>query len=114
MEDNSGIIMGVFFVLILVIVFIVGASIWAKNKEEEIEEEIQNKAKQGKNKLKSLLLKDNFKTEKTAISYTATIHRLYHKSPQSPRPREAGIRSSCYFCEELLEIITTHFNEKEK
>jgi hypothetical protein len=100
----------IIFVVIIMVILVVMACVNGLRLKRKIEE----KANEGKEKLISLLNKGEFKTEKSAISYTATFHRLYHKASQLPRPREAGIRSSCHFCEELLDTIAIHFDKENE
>jgi len=68
-----------------------------------------DKSEQGKENLKSLLSRGEFKTKKSAISYTATIHRLYHLVGSTRINATGGIRSGCNFCTELIVLINTHF-----
>lgn len=98
MDDSWGVtvvISGFTVVIITLILLILMAAVWVRRKAKEVENEIIEKAKQGEVKFNDLLARGEFKTEKTAISYTASIHRLYHKAPQESRPKETGIRSYC-------------------
>ena|SRR5947199_2355645 len=100
MTTNQTILSIILLVLIISVVAICVEK-WNRNK-------VLEKAEEGKSMMKRLLEKGEFRTEKTAISYTATIHRTSH-IVYRPRPRGTGIRASCPFCEELLILIEDHF-----
>jgi len=101
--------LGILFVCLIATLIVVAAK-YGRNRVKLEEEEVNNKAEQGKSQISNLLEKREFKTKKSAISYTATIHRLYHKKLPTGRVVGEGIRSSCEFCEELLFIINDHFD----
>jgi hypothetical protein len=68
-----------------------------------------DKAISGIKQFKSSLFKNEFKTLKSAVGYTSTIHRLWHIQEMPYRNRNSGIRSKCNFCQELVYIANKHF-----